>query len=505
MKNILTYLEHSAIAHKDKIAIIEGDNEVSYYDLLCLSKKLGSYLISKYNITDKPIVLFMDKGISCLIGMFGTVYSGNFYAVANADLPEDRLKKQDSVLNSSVVLTKKLLYERAVMIYGEEKVEIIDDILEGDTPISEEKLSAVRDKFVDVAPLYANFTSGSTGVPKAVLVSHRSVLDFIDYFVDIFNINENDILANQAPFDFDVSVKDIYSTIKAGATLVIVPKEYFAAPAKLLDLLCDKGITTMVWAVSALCLITTFHGLDYKVPETVNKILFSGESMPLKHLNTWMQHLPNATYVNLYGPTEITCNCTYHIIDKNRGYDKVIPIGKPFPNEEIILLNEQNQKVTEAFESGEICVRGTALALGYYNCMEQTEKAFCQNPLNTTYPDIIYRTGDLGYYGEDGELYFNGRKDFQVKYMGHRIELEEIELAINEIEGVARCIVVFQEEKSKLYGFYKGDIDKKELHAKLRERLPVFMVPGALRQVEDFPLTKNGKVDRKALLELKKR
>jgi non-ribosomal peptide synthetase component F len=139
----------------------------------------------------------------------------------------------------------------------------------------------------------------------------------------MFNITSDDILANQAPFDFDVSVKDIYSSISVGATLVIVPKTYFSSPAKLLDYLCEHNVTTMIWAVSALCLITTFHGLDYKVPEKVRKILFSGEVMPIKHLNIWMNHLNKCEFINVYGPTEITCNCTYHIIDRKRKYEDI--------------------------------------------------------------------------------------------------------------------------------------------------------------------------------------
>lgn len=498
MINILEYLELSVKKYSEKEAVIEGDSSITYGDLLSEAKKIGTLLASS---KEKPVIVFMDKGILALKCFFGTVYSGNFYAMANADLPDDRLAMQCKVLNPVNILTDDSHEERAFEIYGKEKVINIEKLIKNKKlSIDEEILSKVRANHLDVAPLYANFTSGSTGVPKAVLVSHRSVIDFIGYFTKIFKFKNKDRIANQAPFDFDVSVKDIYSSIMVGATLVIVPKEMFSAPVKLLDYLCDKEVTTMTWAVSALCLITTFHGLDYKVPKNVNKILYSGEVMPMKHLKEWMSKLPKTTFVNLYGPTEITCNCTYHVISRRRNYDKGIPIGKSFPNEEIILLDDNDNVIIEADCSGEICVRGTTLALGYYNSPEQTSKSFVQNPANKMYPDIIYRTGDLGYRSEDGELFFNGRKDFQVKHMGHRIELEEVELAINAIDKVERSVVIFHEEKSKLYGFYVGDIDKKELHKILREKLPVFMVPGVLEKVEEFPLTKNGKTDRRKLL-----
>ena len=222
--------------------------------------------------------------------------------------------------------------------------------------------------------------------------------------------------------------------------------------------------------------------------------------MPIKHLHDWMEHLPKAQFVNLYGPTEITCNCTYHKINPDYEYSNGIPIGEAFPNEHVFLLGE-NGEVTEQGEVGEICVRGTALALGYYRSAEQTEDVFMQNPLNSLFHERIYRTGDLGRYGTDGELYFCGRKDFQIKYMGHRIELEEIELAIAEVEGVDRCCCVFDEERKKLYGFYVGNIEKKELHARLGENLPIYMIPGKICKLKELPITKNGKLDRKALLE----
>ncbi|MBQ4030794.1 MAG: AMP-binding protein, partial [Bacilli bacterium] len=258
----------------------------------------------------------------------------------------------------------------------------------------------------------------------------------------------------------------------------------------------------MVWAVSALCLISTFHGLDYRVPKTVNKILFSGEVMPIKHLNKWMEALPKATFVNVYGPTEITCNCTYHVIDRNREYDKYIPIGEAFENERVFLLDDNDKLITEPNVKGEICVSGTCLALGYFNNKEETDKHFVQNPLNKNYIELIYRTGDLGMYNEQNELVFQGRKDFQIKYNGHRIELEEIEKAMMKVEGIERACCLFDEEKQKLYGFYVGTMDKAELHSSLKETLPVYMIPGILKQVEEMPLTKNGKIDRKELMSL---
>ena len=501
MKNVLEYLENTAKKNKEKIAIIEEEKQCTYNKLLENSKKVGSG-IYKYVSPRMPVAVLMEKGINAIYSFFGSIYAGGFYTLLNPELPETRLKKIIEITKTNVIITDNNNYELALEITGEKdsnnfKILKIEDLLNEN--IDEEKLKEIRDNALDIDPLYANFTSGSTGEPKGVVVSHRSVIDFINIFTEKFKINENDIIGNQAPFDFDVSVKDIYSSIKTGATLVIVPKKLFSAPAQLLDYICENKVTTLIWAVSALCLITTFHGLDYKVPTSVNKILFSGEVMPLKHIKQWIEHLPEATFVNLYGPTEITCNCAYHIIDKNLPYEGQIPIGKHFDNEEILLLDENNKLIVEAGKTGEICVRGTALALGYYNNQEQTNKSFVQNPLNNSYIEMIYKTGDLGYLGEDGNLYFAGRKDFQIKHMGHRIELEEIELEIQKIDKIERVCSIYNHEKSKLYAFYIGDIDKKELRDALSNKLPVFMIPNVIRKIEEFPLTKNGKIDRKLL------
>ena len=500
MKNVLQYLEESTKRYSNKIAIIEEEKKCTYSELQTRSKQVGTQL-TKYIKTKEPVIVLMEKGINAIYSFFGTIYAGGFYVLLNPELPIERLKNILEVSRASVIVTDQEHYNLANEI-TDLKILKIEDI--SNTKIDDEILSNIRSKALDVDPLYANFTSGSTGIPKGVLICHRSVIDFINEFTSKFNINHEDIIANQAPFDFDVSVKDIYSSIFTGATLLIIPRKFFSKPAELLDYICNNKATTMIWAVSALCLITTFHALDYKVPTSVNKILFSGEVMPLKHLKQWIEKLPNALFVNLYGPTEITCNCTYHIVDKSLRYEKQIPIGTAFDNEDVFLLDENNKLITEKETVGEICVRGTALALGYYNNKEQTEKQFMQNPLNDSYIDMIYKTGDLAYLGKDENYYFCGRKDFQIKHMGHRIELEEIELAINKHKEIERVCCIYDEAKSKLYAFYIGNIDKKQLKRNLQEQLPVFMVPNVLRQIDEMPLTKNGKIDRKLILKNEK-
>ena len=497
MTNILEYLERSAQLFPEKPALVDERQSITFTQALEDSRRVGSSLALSL-AKGQPVAVYMEKSVENLCAFWGIVYAGGFYVSFNTQLPTSRLQQMQTVLQAPFAITDEEHRAALEEVFPPHRILLYQDLVK--SAVDRALLAQIRQRHVDTAPLYANFTSGSTGVPKAVVVGHRSTLDFIDHFCPIFSITQKDVIANQAPFDFDVSVKDIYSALATGATLVLVPRPLFSQPQQLLDFLCEHRATTLIWAVSALCLITTVHGLDYRTPETVNKVLFSGEVMPAKHLKIWMEHLPRAQFVNLYGPTEITCNCTYHIIDRERSYPDGIPMGQAFPNEDVFLLDGDDQLVTSPNVVGEVCVRGSALALGYYRNPDQTAAAFPNNPLNPCYPERIYRTGDLARYSTLGELHFCGRKDFQIKHMGHRIELEEIERAVSNLPGVHRCCCVFHSEKHRLYAFYQGELTSKELRLQLLPTLPPYMIPNVFRQVDQFPLNKNGKIDRTLLM-----
>ena len=497
MTNILEYLERSAQLYPEKPALVDERQSITFTQALEDSRRVGFSLALSLT-KGQPVAVYMEKSVENLCAFWGIVYAGGFYVSFNTQLPTSRLQQMQAVLQAPFVITDEEHRAALEEVFPPHRILLYQDLVK--SAVDRALLAQIRQRHVDTAPLYANFTSGSTGVPKAVVVGHRSTLDFIDHFCPIFSITQKDVIANQAPFDFDVSVKDIYSALATGATLVLVPRPLFSQPQQLLDFLCEHRATTLIWAVSALCLITTVHGLDYRTPETVNKVLFSGEVMPAKHLKIWMEHLPRAQFVNLYGPTEITCNCTYHIIDRERSYPDGIPMGQAFPNEDVFLLDGDDQLVTSPNVVGEVCVRGSALALGYYRNPDQTAAAFPNNPLNPCYPERIYRTGDLARYSTLGELHFCGRKDFQIKHMGHRIELEEIERAVSNLPGVHRCCCVFHSEKHRLYAFYQGELTSKELRLQLLPTLPPYMIPNVFRQVDQFPLNKNGKIDRTLLM-----
>ena len=498
MDNILDYLERSAQIFPDKTAFEDENSSCTFCELKDAARRAGTALAG-YGCFDRPVPVLMEKSVTAIKIMMGVVYAGGYYVMIDASQPAARLSGILSTLDAKVMIVSPENMECARSLEFSGTILPAEELFEAD--VDEALLDEIRRKHIDVSPLYILFTSGSTGVPKGVVVSHRSVIDFIDKFVPIFGFTHEDVIGNQAPWDFDVSVKDIYSGLKSGATVVLIPRKMFSFPMLLLDYLEERQVTSLTWAVSALTIVSTLNGLSYKVPGRIRRIMFSGETMPVRHMNYWREYYPDAMFVNLYGPTEITCNCTYYIVDRIFEAGEDIPIGTEFPNEKVFLLDEEDHLITKSGEKGEICVSGTAVGLGYFRNEEQTAKAFVQNPLNDRYLERIYRSGDLGYYNDKGELCFASRKDFQIKHMGHRIELGEIDAALEKVKKVARSCCIFDEERKCIFCFYQGDIDKKQLSHAIGEILPAYMIPNRFVQVEEMPLNKNGKTDRKKLME----
>ncbi|WP_270525419.1 amino acid adenylation domain-containing protein [Longibaculum muris] len=493
MKNILEYLEKSAQQYFTKVAFTDENHEMTYGSCVECSKKIGTALL-ELKAKRKPIAVLMDKNVESLTGFFGVVYSGNFYVVIDCYMPKDRIEKIFETLKPIALITDYAHQELALSLHH--KVYLYEDLMT--TKINQVALDQVRNQMIDTDPLYALFTSGSTGVPKGAVVSHRNVINYASWYKDTFDINEETQFGSQTPFYFSMSVSDVFSTIISGATLHILPKKLFSFPIKLIEYMNEKKVNTIYWVPSALCIIANLKVLDYLALEYVNKVLFAGEVMPTKQLNYWIKKIPDAMYANLFGPTETTDICTYYIIDREFKDDEVLPIGKACNNCDVFLLDENNQEVTDHSE-GELCVRGSFLALGYYNNEEKTKEAFMQNPLNQAYPEIIYRTGDLVKYNEFDELIYITRKDFQIKHMGYRIELGEIEAAVNALEKIQACAVIFDEGKDKIVLIYTGKMNDQEIMEEIKNKVPSYMYPNVIIKKKIMPYNQNGKIDRKWL------
>lgn len=498
----LCFLERGALMHPAKVAVVDEVGSYTYGQLFGLVRSVGTAL-AKANVAGSPVIVFAEKGVPALATMLGTLAAGGFYVPVDSTVPALRAGLIAEVLGDPVVVADRACQSLAREVFSDRDVLVAEDLLGG--PIDSERLDAIARETVDTDPAYVLFTSGSTGTPKGVAVSHRAIVEFISTFVRTLEISSTEVLGNQAPFDFDVSVKDIYGSMAAGATLVVLPRRLFSSPAELVDALVTHRVTTLIWAVAALCLLSRLHGLEYGRLPLLRTVMFSGEVMPYEHLCRWRKHLPRARFVNLYGPTEVTCNCTYHVLVPARSYAEGIPLGRPFPNRRVLLLDERGEPVAGEGETGELYVGGSAIALGYVGDEERTRKAFVQRPGAAILPETFYRTGDLARVGAGGELFFSGRADNQVKHLGHRVELEEIDAAFERQPGVERCRCVYDARRERICAFFEGDAEASRLREGVARYLPAALVPGRIARVDAMPLTKNGKVDRARLLELSSR
>jgi amino acid adenylation domain-containing protein len=439
----------------------------------------------------------MEKTPECLAAFFGAVSAGCFYVPLDTKMPADRVRLIFDTLQPAFVFYDEKNAQAAQAVAGNAQTALFSAACE--TEADETVLEGIRQAHVDTDLLYVLFTSGSTGVPKGVTISHRSMIDYADWLHEALDIDENAVLGNQAPFVFDNSTLDIYSTLKNGATTWIIPKKCFSFHKTMMQFLAQHEINTIFFVPSALIAIANSGILDVTQPTGLERVYFCGEVMPNRQLNQWRRALPNAKFCNMYGPTEITDVCAYYVVDRPFEDDEPLPIGRACRNTRILILNDENKPVAPG-EQGELCVLGTCLSLGYYNNPAQTEKAFVQNPLNTAFTERMYRTGDLAKYNDRGEIMFLGRKDFQIKHQGcYRIELGEIETALLAVASVSNGCCLFDAEKDEIVCVYMGTEDQTALAKQLKEKLPSYMMPNRYVQLERLPMTINDKIDRVTL------
>lgn len=493
--HILDYLNNIVRAKPDKTAFADERREMTFAQVHRQSRAIGTFL-HRRGIEKQPVVVFMSKSPEEITAFFGVITAGDFYVPIDEEMPSTRINLILDNVQAKLLICDAATRQAAEALSFQGEIVLYDDICDGE--IDGEALQRIYDRAIDTDPIYIVFTSGSTGVPKGVAACHRSVIDYIEQLSEVLEFGEDTVFGNQTPLYFDACLKELYPTLKFGATTWLIPRELFSIPVKLVEFLNEHKINTICWVVSALTMISAFETFRTVVPEYLRNIAFGSEVFPIKQFRKWREALPNARFTNLYGPTEGTGMCCYYKVEREFQDGEAIPIGRPFKNTEILLLNEQNQRAGGG-EEGEICIRGTSLTLGYYNDFERTGEAFVQNPLNTAYPELIYRTGDIGRLNERGELVFVSRKDYQIKHMGHRIELGEIEANVNLLEPVKIAGCVYDDTRGRILLYYVGELTEKELAETLKDRLPRYMMPNRIVRLESMPFTANGKIDRVAL------
>lgn len=496
-KNVLEWLEKTAEIYPDKIAFEDTEKSVTFSEVLAAARSTGTAL-SAYTSPCRPVAVLSGRHVHTPEVFLGVVYAGCFYAPLDGGMPDYRLNQIIGILKPEIIVADRDNYERAKSIAPECRIFVSEEIAQ--TEADDKKLAQIRRSAKITDPLYVIFTSGSSGIPKGVITSQQSLMCYIEAYDKVMNITADDVLGNQSPLDYIAAIRDIYLPLKNGASMFIIPKQCFAIPTKLFDILNDKKITAIGWSVSALTVPTAMGVFKYSSPQYLKKVCFSGSVMPCKYLKVWQENLPDALFVNQYGPTEATASCTYYVIENKVEDDDTLPIGIPYENYTVFLLNEDDTATPQG-SLGEICVSGPILALGYYNDPVRTAASFIQNPLNSCYGELIYKTGDLGLMREDGILEFHGRKDRQIKHLGHRVELDEIEEAVKTVENVSECLAVYNQQKEQIMLLYTGEATAKEIALEIRKKLPEFMLPRKTLKLEEMPRLPNGKIDMQTIKE----
>ena len=499
---LLEYFEETVGKKGNDVAIVEGIEKITFLELKQRACRIAAAIASYVEpAKSAPVAVFIPKSIWCVTVDVGIWYSGNAYMNLDIKTPSNRIQNILKCIEPKAVITlakykdKLPDYEGAVLCIDEVDLSRdYNDFLE------------LRDKrLIDTDPMCLINTSGSTGTPKGVVLNHKSFIDFTEWSLKTFSFNEDEIIGSLSPAVFDIYSYELCLLMSRGATLVVIPDSYAVFPVKLLQLLNQEKVTFIFWVPTIMVNIANMGLLEKVTPQYLKWVWFAGEVFPTKQFNVWRRSLPNTKFANLYGPIEITLDCTYYIVERELRDDEPIPIGYPCRNTDILLLKDDNT-LAKPGEEGEICVRGTSLAGGYYNNWEKTKVAFVQNPLNTKYPELIYRTGDLAFENELGEIVFVGRKDTLIKHSGYRIELGEIEhVAINTLKIVDNCCVIYNQQKKHIIMVYesKKKIDNSELRKALGTVLPNYMLPAVFIEVSDeMPRNTNGKIDRLKIKEL---
>jgi len=497
-KNLLEYLEYTAARVPEHVALSDHKTSVTFSQLLHNSRSLGAELVRCTKAVNRPVAVLSERNVQSVVGFLGVLQSGNYYVPVDVKMPAARMDSLMQQLKPAAVVCTGARRALADGMAGECPIIELEQVLQ--SPCDDALLLAQRRRVLDVDPAYILFTSGSTGAPKGIVVSHRSAIDFTDWFCGTFGFSEEDILGNQSPFFFDLSMRDLYTMLSTGCHVHLIPQKCFSFPKLLMQELEEQKITALNWAASAFHLVANSGALGLDVPQRIHTIIIGGEALQAKQLNLWRSVLPQCRFINVYGPTEATVDCCYYFIDRAFADHETIPIGKACENMEVFLLDEQGAPVPQG-QPGELCVRGSGLAQGYFGDWEKTNRAFTQDPRNSFYHDRIYHTGDLAIEDEDGNFVFLSRKDNQIKHGGYRIELGEIETALNSLEGIASAICLFDRENDKIHCVCQTGLTDAEIISGLRNLVPKYMTPNVFHMVPAMPYTANGKIDRNKLKE----
>ena len=497
--SLIELFEETVKKCPQKVAVIDKDREIVFSDLHMKSLQLASTLMALGIGQNKPVGVFLDKSIESVYADLGILYAGDFYMNLDIKTPAERIRNILQLVEpAAIISTTRQIKPIEGIIPSTMKVILLDEADEAAEVDAADILGRLS-TIIDTDPSCIINTSGSTGTPKGVVLNHKSFFDFIEWSIDTFHFDDDLVMGSLSPIVFDIYSFELCMLMAKASTLVVLPAHLAAFPAKILEVLEQQKVNFLFWVPTIMVNIANMDLLSAFKLESLRTVWFAGEVFPTKQYNYWHHHLPEVTFANLYGPIEITLDCTYYIINKEIPDEEPLPIGYPCRNTDILILDDEDRAVKEPGVEGELCVRGTSLAMGYYNNPEKTAAAFVQNPLNKAYPELIYRTGDIVCMNDEGLIMFKGRKDNIVKHMGYRTDLGEIEhVIINTLKLVKNGCIVYNQSEKQITLFYEAaeEIPVSEFRLQIGKVLPKYMIPTAFHHLEQLQRNANGKIDR---------
>ena len=515
-------LSESAMKYPNKEAIVLRDQRMTYSELERETNKLA-YSLSRVGIEKgERVGIYMNRCLHSIVGAFGILKAGATYVPIDPMCPPGRL---NYIINKGAIKFLITTQEKLTNIgraFSEgcpiENILIMNSLGPGSRSPGSTKLidwqemreaaevHASCTNTIDSDLAYILFTSGSTGDPKGVMISHLNSLTFVNSAHDFFQTRTTDRFSNICPLHFDMSIVDIFVALKAGASVLIIPESTALFPVKLAELIAKSRISVWNSVPSALCMLATLSNLEKYDFSSLRLVLFAGEIFPLKHLRRLREAIPEAKFCNMYGQTEANTS-TYYWVDRIPADDaEVLPIGKSLPNFEVFALDEDCKRISKAGERGELYVRASSVALGYLGDADKTEKCFVKNPLRPGLNERIYKTGDLVRLDGDGNYVFLGRKDHMIKSRGYRIEIGEIETVLCSHPEIKSAVVIPIPDElignrisAIVVPLSPGKIEKEDILKYCSPRLPKYMIPESIEFRDSLPTTSSGKVDRREL------
>ena len=497
--SLIELFEETVKKYPQKVAVIDKDREIVFSDLHRKSLQLASALMALGIGQNKPVGVFLDKSIESVYADLGILYAGDFYMNLDIKTPAERIRNILQLVEpAAIISTTRQIKSIEGIIPSTMKVILLDEA-GGTADVDSSDIIGRLSTIIDTDPSCIINTSGSTGTPKGVVLNHKSFFDFIDWAIDTFHFDDDLVMGSLSPIVFDIYSFELCMLMAKASTLVVLPAHLAAFPAKILEVLEQHKVNFLFWVPTIMVNIANMDLLSAFKLKSLRTVWFAGEVFPTKQFNYWHHHLSEVTFANLYGPIEITLDCTYYIINKEIPDEEPLPIGYPCRNTDILILDDEDRAVTEPGVEGELCVRGTSLAMGYYNNPEKTAAVFVQNPLNKAYPELIYRTGDIVCLNDEGLIMFKGRKDNIVKHMGYRTDLGEIEhVIINTLKLVKNGCIVYNQSDKQITLFYEAaeEIPVSEFRLQIGKVLPKYMIPTAFHHLGQLQRNANGKIDR---------